>query len=168
MNPVNYSYIPVSISLVLELIFPYLNNLTCLDSWIAPPLFLCKFIYIGLNVVFGILLWKANALEEKDDALIIFIWILFVINLAWVYYYKKNRVASLTLLFLSLTFGYFVYNVLFLSKITRPSPTSEATSVYLNLFCVYIIWIGLMITILVNSSIDVELKILKNKKLRKR
>ena len=151
MDPVNYTYIPVSIAAGLEFIFPYLHNLSCLDTWITPPLLVCKVIFMAVNVIFGILLWKAKEEEEDDNILFSFVWALFAINLTWLYFYKKNKRLSLLLLFLSLLFGYFVYNSLFLSKITSPDG-KKSTPLYLDLFSIYIIWIGLMITILIESS----------------
>ena len=102
MDPVHYTYIPVSIALGLEIAFPYLHNLACLDTWITPPLILCKAVFILVNVVFGVLLWQSLKGERDEKLLFSFIWVLFVVNISWIYFYKKNKKLSLFLLFLSL------------------------------------------------------------------
>ncbi len=153
MDPVHYTYIPVSIALGLEIAFPYLHNLACLDTWITPPLILCKAVFILVNVVFGVLLWQSLKGERDEKLLFSFIWVLFAVNISWIYFYKKNKKLSLFLLFLSLLFGYFVYNSLFLSDITNRTLLSDTTTpLYLDLFSIYIIWVGLMITVLIESS----------------
>ena len=153
--------------MVLQYFFPFLSNIACGKTWLTPPPIICKSIFLSLKIIFGILLWKAD--EVGDTLLFAFVWTLFVINFSWVYFYKNRERTSLVLLFLCLLFGYFVYNSIFLSEITRsrdivtgtPNTMSESTPLYLNLFSFYIIWIGLMITILIESNtfeIDRKLK----------
>jgi peptidoglycan/LPS O-acetylase OafA/YrhL len=98
-------------------------------------------------VIFGILLWKSDDLNsENGDEIFYLVWGLVFVNLFWIYTYRKYKRISITLLFAALLLGYFVYNAVFLSELTDNNETR-----YLNLLSVYIIWIGLMITILIES-----------------
>ena len=147
MKSENYIYLPVSIAVFFQLAVPYLHNLKCLNLWLTPPYIVCIAIFLGLYVIFGILLWKADELNTKNgDEIFYLIWALVFVNLLWIYTYRSYKRASVTLLFASLLLGYFVYNAVFLSELTDNNETR-----YLNLLSVYIIWIGLMITILIES-----------------
>ena len=147
MKSENYIYIPVSIAIFSQLLVPYLHNLKCLNLWLTPPYIICVAIFLGLYVVFGILLWKSDELNTKNgDEIFYLVWGLVFVNLFWIYTYRKYKRVSVTLLFASLLLGYFVYNAVFLSELTDNNETR-----YLNLLSVYIIWIGLMITILIES-----------------
>ena len=147
MKSENYIYIPVSIAVFFQLLVPYLHNLKCLNLWLTPPYLVCLAIFLGLYVVFGILLWKSDELNTKNgDEIYYLVWGLVFVNLFWIYTYRKYKRVSVTLLFAALLLGYFVYNAVFLSELTDNNETR-----YLNLLSVYIIWIGLMITILIES-----------------
>ena len=147
MKAENYIYIPVSIAIFFQLMVPYLHNLKCLNLWLTPPYIVCVAIFLGLYVIFGVLLWKSSELNTKNgDEIFYLIWGLVFVNLLWIYTYRTYRRISVTLLFASLLLGYFVYNAVFLSELTDNNETR-----YLNLLSVYIIWIGLMITILIES-----------------
>lgn len=147
MKSENYIYIPVSIAIFFQLLIPYLHNLKCLNLWLTPPYLVCIAIFLGLYVVFGILLWKADELNTKNgDEIFYLIWALVFVNLFWIYTYRSYKRVSITLLFAALLLGYFVYNAVFLSELTDNNETR-----YLNMLSVYIIWIGLMITILIES-----------------
>jgi len=149
MNSVNYSYIPVSIAIFLQILFPYWNNMYCIDTWLTPPYFLCVMIFLAVYVIFGILLWKSSEIDNME--IFAFTWVLVATNIFWVYTYRRNKKLSLFILFLSLLFGYFVYNAIFLSKLTETELVNSNT-LYLNLFSIYIVWLGLMITILIENS----------------
>jgi hypothetical protein len=147
MKSENYIYLPVSIAVFFQLMVPYLHNLKCLNLWLTPPYIVCIAIFLGLYVIFGILLWKSDDLNSKNgDEIFYLVWGLVFVNLFWIYTYRKYKRISVTLLFAALLLGYFVYNAVFLSELTDNNETR-----YLNLLSVYIIWIGLMITILIES-----------------
>lgn len=147
MKSENYIYLPVSIAVFFQLMVPYLHNLKCLNLWLTPPYIVCIAIFLGLYVIFGILLWKSDDLNsENGDEIFYLVWGLVFVNLFWIYTYRKYKRISITLLFAALLLGYFVYNAVFLSELTDNNETR-----YLNLLSVYIIWIGLMITILIES-----------------
>ena len=145
MENYNYSYIPVLIVIALQILFPYLHNLKCLDTWLTPNFYFCVAVFYGVYVLFGILLWKSADLENWE--IFSLVWVLVFLNVSWIYLYRKSKKTSLIILFLSLLFGYFVYNAIFLSDLTLNDNTT-----YLNSFSVYLVWIGLMITILIESS----------------
>ena len=72
----------------------------------------------------------------------------------WVYSFVKYKKFSLSILFLCLLVGYFVYNAVFLSELSDPKGKGlqNSTTLYINLMSVYIVWIGMMITILIESA----------------
>ena len=145
MNPVNYIYIPATIVLFLQLFFPYMHNFICIDLWLAPHHFFCSLMFIFSYILFGVSLWKSDKIN--NDKIYAFTWVLIFTNFIWIYYFKKNKEITLIFLFLSLLFGYFVYNSLFLSMLTNNEET-----LYIDLYAIYMIWIGFMITILVETS----------------
>ena len=148
MKSENYIYIPVTIAVFFQLLVPYLHNLKCLNLWLTPPYIVCVAIFLGLYVIFGIFLWKADELQTKNgDEIFYLVWALVFVNLFWIYTYRTYKRVSITLLFAALLLGYFVYNAIFLSDLTLNDNTT-----YLNAFSVYLVWIGLMITILIESS----------------
>tara|TARA_R110002096_G_scaffold424025_1_gene631641 strand:- start:403 stop:747 length:345 start_codon:yes stop_codon:yes gene_type:complete len=96
-------------------------------------------------ILFGVSLWKSEKIN--NDKIYAFSWVLVITNFVWIYYFKKNREITLIFLFLSLLFGYFTYNSLFLSTLS-----AEEQTLYIDLYAVYMIWIGFMVTILVETS----------------
>ena len=142
MNPVNYVYMPVLVVLFLQFFFPYMDNFVCLDLWIAPHHFFCVAMFLSSYLLFGFSLWKSN--EIGNDKIYAFSWVLVFTNFVWIYYFNKNKEITLIFLFLSLLFGYFSYNSLFLSSLSENEET-----LYIDLYAVYMIWIGFMVTILI-------------------
>lgn len=145
MNPVNYVYMPVLIVLFLQLFFPYMQNFVCIDLWLAPHHFFCIIMFLLSYILFGVSLWKADDID--NDKIFAFSWVLVITNFLWIYYFKRNKELTLIFLFLSLLFGYFTYNSLFLSTLSNNEET-----LYIDLYAVYMIWIGFMVTILVETS----------------
>ena len=157
MSDLIYGFMPSLVALYLNFIFYYTANMYCLDTWITPPYFFCIIIFIGVYVVFGILLYEAKKINNTE--IFVYIWILVFSNIFWLVTFKKKKKYSLILLFISLLVGYFAYNAIFLSDLTNDDNT-----LYINLFSFYIIWIGLMITILIETSTPAQiLKKDKNK-----
>tara|TARA_R110002096_G_scaffold271321_1_gene465084 strand:+ start:228 stop:752 length:525 start_codon:yes stop_codon:yes gene_type:complete len=155
MEIVNYTYIPFLIAVFFEIIFSYLGNMSCIDTWIVPNHFICKGIFILSYFLFGVTLWKSR--EINNDEIFFLTWVLVFLNFIWIYYFKTNKKLTLIFLFLCLLFGYFVYNSIFLSQLSRPNLTDTNlnpgyNTLYIDLYSVYMVWIGFMITILIESS----------------
>ena len=145
MDDVNYSYIPVSIALFMQVIHPYMRNLHCIDLWIIPNFYICFLIFLSAYVLFGITLWKSR--EVGNNQLFIITWFLVVLNLIWIYTFKSNKKICLIVLFLCLLLGYCNYNSLFLSELS-----ANENTLYINLYATYLVFIGFTITILIESS----------------
>jgi hypothetical protein len=145
MDNVNYVYIPFLISLTVQFFLPYMKNMLCIDTWVAPHYLFCNLLFILSYFLFGVTLWKSK--EVNNNEIFTLTWILVFINFVWIYNFKKRKELSLIFLFLCLLLGYFNYNALFLSDLTQPSNT-----LYINLYSVYMVWIGFMITILIETS----------------
>ncbi len=152
MKPKLYTFIPVTTALVLQILFPYFKNIYCLEFWITPPFYFCIMIFLATYVLFGILLWKSQ--EINNDEIFGMTWVLIILNLIWVYTFVKYKKFSLSILFLCLLFGYFTYNAVFLSELSDPNGNGlqNSSTLYINLLSIYIVWIGMMITILIESS----------------
>jgi hypothetical protein len=175
MNPVNYSYIPVSIALFMQFLFPYFKNIDCLEFWLTPPFYFCILVFLASYVLFGILLWKSK--EINNNEIFILSWLLIFLNFGWVYTFANYKRLSISILFLCLLIGYFNYNAVFLSELSDPEGNGlkDSTTLYINLLSAYIVWIGMMITVLIESSnpdlskkfLDSSIKKYKTKSYRK-
>ena len=145
MKDVNYAYVPVSVAVFMQLIFPYMKNLHCIDLWIIPHFFLCYILFLAVYVLFGITLWKSR--EINNDEIFIITWFLIFLNFVWIYTIKSNRKICLLSLFGCLLLGYCNYNALFLSE-----SSANKNTLYINLYATYLVFIGFTITILIESS----------------
>ena len=146
MEPINFVYIPFLIILTLQLIFPFMNNLICVDIWLAPHYFFCNTMFVLSYFLFGVGMWESYRIN--NDKIFAFSWVLVFTNFIWIYYFRRNREISLIFLFISLLFGYFTYNSFFLSHVT----TVDEETLYIDLYSIYMVWIGFMITILIETS----------------
>ena len=143
-----YIGIPLIISSVVELFFPYLKTLRCDKIWFAPSLFFCVALFIASNVLLGFTLYEAS--EIDDNILYAFTFVCVFLNVAWAYFIFAHRKYAILTLFLNLMFAYFCYNSIFLEE----SFDKNKKLTYLNLFTLYIIWLGFMITINFEHSRD--------------
>lgn len=143
-----YIGIPLIISSVVELFFPYLKTLRCDKIWFAPSLFFCVALFIASNVLLGFTLYEAS--EIDDNILYAFTFVCVFLNVAWAYFIFAHRKYAILTLFLNLMFAYFCYNSIFLEE----SFDNNKKLIYLNLFTLYIIWLGFMITINFEHSRD--------------
>jgi len=134
-----YTGIPVAITLGTELLFPYFYSLTCTKVWFSPPAHVCMVFFLAINVLLGFTLYEAQRLDNTE--MFVMAWVAFALNLAWAHFMKRDDRYTLILLFLALLVGYFIYNAIFLSSLT-----DNQNTVYLNLYSVYIIWLGFTIT----------------------
>ena len=140
MDDKGYIGIPIGIAVFMEFIYPYIRHLGCKDVWFSPPKLFCITMFLGSFVLFGFTLYKAREIDNND--IFGFTFTLVALNLLWGLSYRGNHKYTIGLLFLSLLFGYFTYNEIFLSPIT-----DDGRTLYLNLYSAYIIWIGFMITL---------------------
>jgi len=95
--------------------------------------------FLAINVLLGFTLYEAQRLDNTE--MFVMAWVAFALNLAWAHFMKRDDRYTLILLFLALLVGYFIYNAIFLSSLT-----DNQNTVYLNLYSVYIIWLGFTIT----------------------
>ena len=146
-NKVNIG-MPLIISTVAELFFPYIRTLRCDKIWFAPPLYFCIVLFIASNILLGYTLYEASEIE--DHILYAFAFVCVFLNIIWAYFIFANRKYAILTLFLNLMFAYFCYNSVFLEE----DFTKKKKLVYLNLFTLYIIWLGFMITINFEHSRD--------------
>lgn len=140
MNPVNYIYIPISIAIFVQLFIPYFKSLSIEDVFLSPPYFFNSLAFVAKYILLGYLLYESDKIKNRD--IFIFTWISVFLNLAWSYFINRNNKYAIIFLFLSILFGYFIYNEIFLSSLVE-----DGRSLYLNLLSAYIIWIGFMITL---------------------
>ena len=145
-----YIPIPIVIILVLQFFVPYMENFKCIDLWLVPHHLTCIGLFLLSYVLFGVLMWVSmdgvNDTRSRDE-IFSYAWVLTFLNFLWIYYFKRSKEKALVSLFLCLLFGYFLYNAIFLSELSFDKET-----VYINLMAIYMVWIGFMITILIESS----------------
>ena len=145
-----YIPIPILIIFVLQFFVPYMQNFKCIDLWIVPHHFTCIGLFLLSYILFGVLMWVSNDgidnIKSKNE-IFAYAWVLTFLNFLWIYYFKRSKEKALVSLFLSLLFGYFLYNAIFLSELSHNTET-----LYINLMAIYMVWIGFMITILIESS----------------
>jgi len=134
-----YIALPLIITLSLDLVFPFVFSLTCPDVWFAPPELICALVYFAITILLGFTLKEAERIGNQD--IYGFTWALIFFNLLWPIALKRHNKYSLILLFATLLCAYYVYNEIFLSKLTEGENT-----LYLNLYSTYIVWLGFMIT----------------------
>ena len=122
-----------------------MDNFICSDLWLAPHHFFCILMFLLSYILFGVSLWKSDKIN--NDKIYAFSWVLVITNFIWIYYFQTNKKITLIFLFLSLLFGYFTYNSLFLSTLSENEET-----LYIDLYAIYMIWIGFVVTLLVETS----------------
>jgi hypothetical protein len=140
MDPVNYTYIPICISILVQLFIPYFKTLTFEDVYLSPPYYFNTLMFIAKYILLGFVLYESRNLNNDD--IFIFAWISVVLNLLWGYYINRDNRYAIIFMFLSMLFGYFIYNEIFLSQLT-----TNGRTLYLNLMSTYIVWIGYMVVL---------------------
>ncbi len=149
-----YIALPLIITLGADLIYPFIFALTCPDIWFSPPPYFCALVYLAICVLLGYTLKEADKIKNND--IFIFTWVLVFFNFLWAIFMRKSIHYTLILLFITLLCAYYVYNEVFLSKLTENENT-----LYLNLYSTLIVWLGFTITMIfeiVNQKRRVILK----------
>lgn len=141
-----YIPIPLSIAFFVQIFAPYWKNLHCIDLWFFPNHFFCLFLFLLSYGLFGVTLYKADQINNSE--IFYLTWCLIFLNFVWITYFRKNLKISLIFLFLCLLFGYFVYNAIFLSELSE----NKNKTLFIDLYSIYMVWIGFMITILIEHS----------------
>lgn len=134
-----YIFVPSLFALAMEFFVPYFHTLSTPEVWFSLPTYFNALLFLGAYVLFGFTLYEADKINNVD--IFYLTWALIVLNLIWSYYRKRNNKYTIIFLFVSLLFGYFVYNEIFLSSLV-----DGGNSLFLNLYSVYIIWMGFVIT----------------------
>ena len=155
MNNKGYIGIPIGIALFIEILYPYMKYINCRDVWFSPPTFFCILMFVGSFILFGVTLYKSRDIGNND--IYGFTFTLVALNILWALSFRGKQKYTIALLFLSLLFGYFTYNEVFLSSLT-----DNENTLYLNLYSAYIIWIGFMITIVVQYNSNKHISLTKN------
>jgi hypothetical protein len=140
MDPINYTYIPISIAMVTELFIPYFKTLKIKEVNLSAPYFFHSLMFIAKYVLLGFVLYESRNINNDD--IFIFAWFSVFLNLIWSYFINRNNKYAIIFLFISMLFGYFIYNEIFLSSLT-----DNGRTLYLNLMSTYIVWIGYLIAL---------------------
>ena len=149
-----YIALPLIITLGADLIYPFIFALACPDIWFSPPPYFCALVYLAICVLLGYTLKEADKIKNND--IFTFTWVLIFFNFLWAIFMRKISQYTLILLFITLLCAYYVYNEVFLSKLTENENT-----LYLNLYSTLIVWLGFTITMIfeiVNQKRRVILK----------
>jgi len=141
MNNKIYIYIPILLALSFELFFPYFNNFCINGVFLSPPYYFHCLMFVAKYILLGFVLYESR--EINNDDIYFSAWILVFLNLLWGYYINRNNKYAIIILFMSILFGYIVYNEIFLSSLTNNGRT-----LYLNLMSTYIVWMGFIIALL--------------------
>lgn len=156
MNQSNYIYIPILIAAIIQIFIPYFKTLAIDDVYLSPSYYFNTLMFIAKYILLGFVLYESKNLDNND--IFIFAWFSVVLNLIWGYYINRDNKYAIIFMFLSMLFGYFIYNEIFLSQLTN-----EGETLYLNLMSTYIVWIGYMIVLVFQYEQIYGEKRLKNK-----
>jgi len=138
---------PISILIFVNLFDPFIFRIRTDDYIFALPFPFILAIYIASFFLFGYTIYLADTINNDD----IFYMSMFLVltNILWGIGYDKYSNFTVAMLFVSLLSGYMVYNEIFLSELT-----ANGTTLYLNLYSGYIIFIGFMIAVTIEKFRD--------------
>lgn len=138
---------PISILIFINLFNPFVFKLTTDDYMFSFPFPFILGIYLASFFLFGYSIYLGDKIGNND----IFYLAIFLVlsNILWGYGYDKYSKMTVTMLFVSLLLGYVIYNEIFLSELTN-----DGTTLYLNLYSTYIIFIGFMIAVTIEKFRD--------------
>ena len=147
---------PVFLAILLEVFVPYFHTIECKKVWYSPPLRLNITLYLLSMILLGFALYEAR--EANNNEIFSYCVILTFLTIAIAYYIFRNNKLTIVLLLLALAFTSFTHNTIFLSTFV-----DNNNALYLNLFSLYIIWLGLLLSITYQVE---EKKILAEKTLK--
>lgn len=135
-----YIAAPIFLAIVLEVISPYLHTIVCKKVWYSPPLRLNITLFLASMILLGFTMYEAR--EFGNDQIFSYCIVLTFLTIAVAYYIFINNKLTIGLLILSLVFASFAHNTIFLSPFV-----DDDNALYLNLFSLYIIWLGFLLSI---------------------
>ena len=139
--------VPISVVIFINLFKPYLWTLHSNDYMFNLPFPFILAIYIASFFLLGYTIYQGERIENND----IYWGAIFLtfFNILWGMNFEKNANMTVAFLFASLLLAYIVYNEIFLSELT-----AGGTTLYLNLYSSYIIFIGFMIAVAIEKFRD--------------
>jgi len=144
---VNALVYPISILIFINLFHPFLFTLKSDDYMFSLPLPFIMGIYIASFFLFGYTIYLGEKIDNND---IYYVAIFLVVsNILWGMTFEKDSNLTIIFMFVSLLLGYVVYNEIFLSPLT-----DGGTTLYLNLYSTYIIFMGFMIAVAIEKFRD--------------
>ena len=153
--------IPISAVIIINLFHPYLWTLHSDDYMFNLPFPFILAIYIASFFVLGYTIYQGERIGNDD-----IYWgaiFLTLFNIIWGMNFEKNANITIAFLFGSLLMAYIVYNEIFLSELT-----AGGTTLYLNLYSTFIIFLGFMIAVAVEKFRDNQTYIRKDRGFKKK
>jgi len=134
---------PIFLAFLLEIFVPYLHTLECNKVWYSPPLKLNIILYLASMILLGFLLYETSEISNnKNSQIFSYCVLLTLLTIASVYYIFRNNKLTIVLLLLAVAFSAFTHNTIFLSHLV-----DDDNALYLNLVSIYIIWLGLLLSV---------------------
>lgn len=139
--------VPFVIMLVINIFYPYVFTLKTDEYMFSLPLPFMLGVYVASFFLFGYSIYLGELIGNND---IYYLGIFLTIsNILWGMTFDKNSNWTVVLLFISLLLGYVIYNEIFLSELT-----DNGTTLWLNLYSTYIIFIGFMVAVAIEKFRD--------------
>ena len=139
--------VPISAVVLINLFYPYLWTLRSDEYMFNLPfpfilgLYIASFFLLGYTIYLGDLIGNSDIYTAAI--------VLTVFNIIWGMTFQKNANMTIAFLFASLFVAYIVYNEIFLSELT-----DNGTTLYLNLYSGFIIFLGFMIAVAIEKFKD--------------
>ena len=135
---------PLTALIAINLYDPFIFRIRSDDYMFSVPYPIMLGAYLASFFLFGYSIYLSQKIDNND----IFYLAIFltVTNILWGIFFDRNSNITVIMLFLSLLLGYIVYNEIFLSELT-----DNGTTLYLNLYSAYIIYIGFMVGVIIEK-----------------
>ena len=131
---------PAFLAILVEVVSPYLHTITSDKVWYNPPLRLNITLFFASLIFLGFALYESRKINNNE--LFSYCVVLTFLTIGIVYFIFDNNKITIGLLLLALAFASFSHNTVFLSDLVN-----DDNALYLNLFSLYIIWLGFLISI---------------------
>lgn len=142
-----YTFLPLIGYAVLSMVIKSPAKTGFTKPWFDPPGSIFTIAWIPVYLGLGYILQRSIDEELKDIRNLTIVQLL--ITYGWGIMYRYNLKITLLLLMLSLTVSYFIYNAVFLSKLTKGERTTE-----LNIMSTFIIWTTFVFSVIISSGIE--------------